>query len=183
MATKVQQFQLGDRVKWKSQAAGTWLEKEGEIVEVVPAGKRPKNVASLPRTFDSYVVRAVPKGREKEVAAFYWPRPSALELVSRAEADGSYARAAIEGGDLVIRLRIANIPSAFQGGVDCGAIEPGFKVVDAQAFALEVLRALNDEDEDGTTPVHRMFDAAFEEAVEQGAEGVEETARGAQGEA
>lgn len=41
-------------------------------------------------------------------------------------------------------------------------------------FAKEVVRELNSEDEEGTTAIHKMFDAAFIEAIEQGAEGVEE---------
>ena len=46
------------------------------------------------------------------------------------------------------------------------------KVVDAAAFADAIYHQLNDEEEDGTTIVHRMFDDAIKEAVEQGAEGV-----------
>jgi len=46
------------------------------------------------------------------------------------------------------------------------------KIVDADAFARAVCRQLNDEEEDGTTVVHRMFDEAIKEAVEQGAEGI-----------
>lgn len=45
-------------------------------------------------------------------------------------------------------------------------------VTDKQAWAREVVRQLNREQEDGTTPIHLMFDAAFVEAIEQGAEGV-----------
>lgn len=46
------------------------------------------------------------------------------------------------------------------------------KIVDADAFAKAIFHQLNDEEEDGTTIVHRMFDDAIKEAVEQGAEGI-----------
>ena len=42
---------------------------------------------------------------------------------------------------------------------------------DPDKFAEEVCGQLEDEQEDGTTPVHRMLDAAIERAVEYGAEG------------
>jgi hypothetical protein len=46
------------------------------------------------------------------------------------------------------------------------------KVINPSAFAEAVYHQLNDEEEDGTTIVHRMFDDAIKEAVEQGAEGI-----------
>ena len=83
------------------------------------------------------------------------------------------AQAVIEDGVIVIRLAVDAIPSAVRGGVDMMAIDPPFRVTNAKAFAKDVVRALNDEDEDGTTPIHRMFDAAFNEAAEWGADGIE----------
>jgi hypothetical protein len=35
------EFNVGDRVTWRSQAGGTWKAKTGEVVEVVPAGVHP----------------------------------------------------------------------------------------------------------------------------------------------
>lgn len=96
------------------------------------------------------------------------------------KADAGIAEAVIENAKLpslaciVIRLPLEMIPFAYLGAVDVGNVAPGWKVTNARAFAKEVVHALNDEDEDGTTPIHRLFDAAFEEAIEQGAEGVEE---------
>jgi hypothetical protein len=46
-------------------------------------------------------------------------------------------------------------------------------VTDVDTFAHELANALERESEDGTTPVHRMIDAAAVEAIEYGAEGVE----------
>jgi len=85
------------------------------------------------------------------------------------------AEASIEQGSIVIRLPVVNIPKAYRAGVDLGCIPTdGWKVTNAVAFARDVVRALNDEDEQGTTPIHRLFDAAFSSAVEQGSEGAAE---------
>ena len=65
-------------------------------------------------------------------------------------------------------------------GIDllCFAVEHGsgmewLTVTDKDVFAKEILSALRSEEEDGSTPVHRMFDAAATEACEQGADGCE----------
>jgi len=49
-----------------------------------------------------------------------------------------------------------------------------FDITDEEEFARDVLRALNDEDEQGTTMVHRLLDNAFVEAVDNGSIGVAE---------
>lgn len=82
--------------------------------------------------------------------------------------------ALIKGGYIVIRVPISALPVAYQAGIDSGFIEPRYRITNAKAFAKDVVRALNDEEEDGTTPIHRLMDKACEEAIEQGAEGVEE---------
>lgn len=84
------------------------------------------------------------------------------------------AEAVIEDGVIVIRLPIDNLADALKGACLMMTISPAYKVTDAAVFAKEVVRELNSEDEEGTTAVHKMFDAAFNEAIEQGAEGVEE---------
>jgi hypothetical protein len=88
--------------------------------------------------------------------------------------DRHNAEAYIRRGRIVIDLEIDGLPAVYEGGVDCGYIEPGFKVTDPRTFARDVVRALNHEDEQGTTAIHRLFDAAFGCAIEDGAEGVEE---------
>lgn len=83
----------------------------------------------------------------------------------------------IEDGVLTIRI-----------GVDCLAIavklnpeltdfdqngkwvEP--EITDADAFAIEVMRELVAESEDGSTLVHLAFDTAAMNAIENGAEGI-----------
>ena len=83
------------------------------------------------------------------------------------------AIANIEGNQIVIRLDIDALPVAVEGGISLGVIREGAKVVDVQAFAKDVVDALNHDDEQGTTLVHLMFDQAFEDAFDDGAQGVE----------
>lgn len=45
-------------------------------------------------------------------------------------------------------------------------------VTDVDVFASHVVDELNRQEEDGTTPIHQMLDKAYDEALEQGAEGV-----------
>lgn len=49
----------------------------------------------------------------------------------------------------------------------------GLVVSNADEFASEVVYALNDEGEDGSTPVSRLLDAAIRQAVECGCEGLD----------
>ena len=46
-------------------------------------------------------------------------------------------------------------------------------ITDESAFTRSIVYALMEEEEDGTTPVHRMFDDAAEWCAEQGLEGLE----------
>jgi hypothetical protein len=45
-------------------------------------------------------------------------------------------------------------------------------IVNADVFAKEIMVELSREEEDGTTPVHRMLDSVAMFAIEQGASGV-----------
>ena len=86
------------------------------------------------------------------------------------------ARAVIEGDEIVIRLPIATIGVAVQAGNDLLVFDVPIRVTDAALFAPEMVAALNDEDEEGTTPIMKLFDAAVWSAFEGGAEGIEEDA-------
>ena len=78
----------------------------------------------------------------------------------------------VEGEDLVIRIGIPLLMFALQNGPSWGE---GFKVTDPIAFTKAIASHLeNDEEEDGTTAIHRIFDEAAEHAIESGCEGVEE---------
>lgn len=83
-------------------------------------------------------------------------------------------KADLVDGEIVIRLPVDNLGCALEGAWALHYIDAHFTVTDPQAFAKEVMRSLNNEDEQGTTLIHRMFDKAMLDAIEQGAEGVEE---------
>lgn len=77
----------------------------------------------------------------------------------------------IEGGQLKISIGIALLAFAVQSQ-DSWPEE--FAVVDLREFAKSMARQLQREEEDGTTPVHRMLDAAADEVLERGDDGVDE---------
>lgn len=84
-------------------------------------------------------------------------------------------RAVIEDGNIVIRFRIDALPTAVEGAAALGALDAPFKVTDPDAFANDLVSQLNDEDEQGTTMVHKMMDRAFNQAADQGAFGIDAT--------
>lgn len=47
------------------------------------------------------------------------------------------------------------------------------KITNKTEFAKAIVAALKDEEEDGSTTVHRLLDKAAEHAIEWGAEGIE----------
>lgn len=73
----------------------------------------------------------------------------------------------IEGDEIVIRVPISTIPYAASAGLEDCDVE----VTDLTAAAKSIVRYLNDEDEEGSTPVHFALDTALRNAVEQGEEG------------
>jgi hypothetical protein len=88
---------------------------------------------------------------------------------------GRSAEAYIEGGEIRIRVPIKLIPKIVSCSISAGYMAEGAKVIDATRFAKDIVNALNDEQEDGTTPVHVLLDTAFEKAIEDGSQGVELT--------
>jgi hypothetical protein len=83
-------------------------------------------------------------------------------------------RAVIRGGVIVISVPVENLPAVVEGSWAAGGMEKRYTVTDAEDFAKDLVRELNREDEIGTTPIHRLFDRSIEEAIGQGAFGVEE---------
>lgn len=82
--------------------------------------------------------------------------------------------AKIEGEEIVIRIPISAIPEAVQVAFDhaYGFERHDFAVANAEVFAREILAELNSEQEDGTTPIDLLLDAAACKAMENGAEGL-----------
>lgn len=84
------------------------------------------------------------------------------------------ATAVIEAGAITIRVPLANLQAIMDGGFACAAYDRRYKVTDVEGFAKEVADELNKEDEEGTTPIHRLFDASINAALDSGAQHVEE---------
>lgn len=77
----------------------------------------------------------------------------------------------IEDGQLKITIGIALLAFAVQSQEQW---PEEYYVSDLREFARSMAHRLQREEEDGTTPVHRMLDAAADEVLEQGDEGVDE---------
>lgn len=86
----------------------------------------------------------------------------------------SNGEAVIEDGSLVIRVPLNNLEQVIEGSWALGALEVRYKITDVNAFAKDLVGQLNTEDEQGTTLVHTMFDKAISEAIESGADGIDE---------
>ncbi len=87
------------------------------------------------------------------------------------------AEPAIVDGDLVIRVSVGTLAhAALHSDHFFACAEQGtpLKITNEDEFAKSVVRALNREGEDGSTPITRMLDRAFEWVSEQGEEGIEE---------
>jgi hypothetical protein len=82
MTVKRDKFAVSDLVAWSSQAAGSWKEKRGEVVKVVPAGaKVPEGYGVYgARDHESYVVR-VPSKSGRGRGTYYWPVVSKLKKI------------------------------------------------------------------------------------------------------
>lgn len=89
----------------------------------------------------------------------------------------STLKVAVEDGEIRISVGIETMLIVCGGELIATAdySNPGmFRVTDSAGFADDVRRELEREEEDGTTPVHRMLDMALNEAVESGSEHVQE---------
>ena len=112
------------------------------------------------------------------IAAFSQPAstaPNPKEGCARFESE-----AKIIGGKLVISLRIGTLAHAARNSdhfFNCAESGTPLKITDETVFAASVARALNREEEDGSTPITRMLDEATEWVSEQGEEGIEEEAK------
>jgi hypothetical protein len=93
--------------------------------------------------------------------------------------DGMPLRAEVEDGRLVISIGVETLAFAFEHGEGNNPFDEAandFKreatIADPLEFAKDVCRAMNDEGEDGSTPLTRFLDSMMNEAVEQGSLGV-----------
>ena len=88
-----------------------------------------------------------------------------------AQSDG---RAVIKDGKIVIEFPIGSLPQVLEGAWASGALSSRWRITDEQAFAKDLVIEMNRESENGTTLVHKMCDAAINELLEGGVEGIEE---------
>lgn len=82
--------------------------------------------------------------------------------------------AVIENGEIVIRVSLKSLPMVIEGSWATGNLDVRYKITNVKKFAADLVCELNREEEDGTTPIHRMYDKAIAEAIDQGAFGIEE---------
>jgi hypothetical protein len=87
---------------------------------------------------------------------------------------GTDGQAKIENGEIVFRVAIENLPTILDGSWATGNLGVRYKITNAELFAADLLRELNHESEDGSTPIHALFDRCIDEAINQGAQGLEE---------
>jgi hypothetical protein len=69
----------------------------------------------------------------------------------------------------VIRVAIDKLPSMVERASVESSLRPRYRIIDLQKFATEIVAALNRDEEDGSTLVQGMFDAAIEDAIDQSA--------------
>lgn len=80
----------------------------------------------------------------------------------------------IVNGELVISIGISTLCFAIDHAPEMwNEKEDKPRITDEAGFARDILEQLTREEEDGTTPVHRMFDAAAARAIEYGSANVE----------
>lgn len=82
----------------------------------------------------------------------------------------------VEGDDLVIRFNIDSLCHSVTMGDSWpvqGDGQSAATIVDRAQFLVELSGELLREDEQGATPLHRLFDEAALEVIEQGGESIE----------
>lgn len=80
----------------------------------------------------------------------------------------------IVDGELVISIGISTLCFAIDHSPEMwNEEEDKPRITDEAGFAHDILEQLTREEEDGTTPVHRMFDAAAARAIEYGSGNIE----------
>jgi hypothetical protein len=92
---------------------------------------------------------------------------------------GMPLRAIVEGDRLVISIGLNTLAFAFENSEENNPYDEDFcdtkrqfSIGDPLEFAKDTCRAMNDEGEDGSTPLTRFLDSMMEEAVEQGSLGI-----------
>jgi len=151
-----------------SDGAGTWFEQNAVYEWLNDQGieVEHKEVMSLLRKLSDYRIREYERGKSESARPEVVPIADDLPLTCRAVRGQLDMRV----GEKVLAFATLHCPALWDADADRGR----FKVTDTAVFARAVEQALNHEAEDGSTRLTRMLDGAIEEAINQGAEGVEE---------
>lgn len=80
----------------------------------------------------------------------------------------------LDNGRLVISVGIGIMAHAIQAAEQSSPWPEDWYIESPRGFAADIVRELLREEEDGTTPVHRMLDKAAESALEAGSLSCEE---------
>lgn len=83
-----------------------------------------------------------------------------------------WAEAYIDGDEIVIRVPVSVLPHALKQNPRDDSYY-SVTIADVAGFARDVARELNSEAEDGTTPIHSLFDRAMADAIDNGSGHVE----------
>ena len=86
----------------------------------------------------------------------------------------------ISNGELIIAVGIDCLASAIAAGNDFHHFDEekdeyirNFAITDAKEFAQDVMLALQHEEEDGSTPLSKLFDEMGQAAIDDGSTGVD----------
>ncbi|MHA6236856.1 hypothetical protein [Pseudomonas fluorescens group sp. PF-69] len=93
-----------------------------------------------------------------------------------ADLDLILPRVTVEGDELVIRIHQRTLAHSVAMGDNwpvSGDGQPMAFVIDQALLMAEVATQLLEEDEQGATPLHHLFDAAAMAIIEQGGESIE----------
>ena len=93
--------------------------------------------------------------------------------------EGMPLRAVVQDGNLVVSIGIRTLAWAFEHGEgnnpydeSLGDFKREYQIADPIQFAEDVCHELNDEGEDGSTPLTRFLDSIMDKAVENGSLGI-----------
>jgi hypothetical protein len=81
----------------------------------------------------------------------------------------------IRDGNIYIKVPIKSLSSGWKTTIDANMARKGyehFRITDQRAFARDLVRTLNRENDVGDTMLTELLDRAVPKAIEEGAEGV-----------
>ena len=93
--------------------------------------------------------------------------------------EGMPLRALVQDGNLVISIGIRTLAFAFENGEGnnpydeaSGEFKREFQIANPLQFAEDVCHEINDEGEDGSTPLTQFLDSMMDRAIENGSFGI-----------